>query len=365
MDPGWHTYWKNSGDSGIPTQIKWQLPPGVTAGDIQWPLPKKLPPVEVTTYGYEGEAMLLVPLTLASNLNPGPLNLSAQVSWLECQDQCVPGATNVAAALTIGVENQATPEAAAVEAWRQRVPQPARDWSVAASWERSTNGDTRPLLIQGRFTGPPGHLPAAIGDFFPDANDNFEVQSATINIPDSSADFSLKKNVKKYGGDWPMEISGVLVAADSSYGMSVVLPVGDVPALLSKTVAASESGAGESPVAPNQPSAPLAKPLWLMMCYALIGGLILNIMPCVLPVIALKILGFVSEAKSDPRRVRLLGLIYAAGVLVSFLTLGHDRDRSKSRRASCRLGNAIRQPGIPGVPGHSRYAGGLESFWSV
>ena len=72
MDPGWHTYWKNPGDAGIATQIKWQLPPGITAGEIQWPLPEKLPPAEVTTYGYEDEVMLLVPLTLATNLARRP-----------------------------------------------------------------------------------------------------------------------------------------------------------------------------------------------------------------------------------------------------------------------------------------------------
>ena len=71
MDPDWHTYWKNPGDAGMATKIEWQLPPGVTAGEIQWPLPEKLPPAEVTTYGYNNEVMLLVPLTLAANLKPG------------------------------------------------------------------------------------------------------------------------------------------------------------------------------------------------------------------------------------------------------------------------------------------------------
>ncbi len=64
MEPGWHTYWKNPGEAGQATEIKWQLPPGVTAGEIQWPLPEKIPPAEVTTYGYENEVVLLVPLTL-------------------------------------------------------------------------------------------------------------------------------------------------------------------------------------------------------------------------------------------------------------------------------------------------------------
>lgn len=321
MNPGWHTYWKNSGDSGIPTQIKWQLPTGIVAGEIQWPLPKKLPPIEVTTYGYEGEVLLLVPLTLASNLNPGPLTVTAQVSWLECQDQCVPGATNLSAALTVSEKNLATPESVAIESWRKRVPQPAQAWSVTASWEKPADGDTRPLLIQGRFVGAPRQASTAICDFFPDANDNYQIEPVTVKVPDANLDFSFEKSVKKYAGDWPREISGVLVTADSSYGLSVELPVGDHSPAILKPAASPQIGAGVSPVAANPVSPPPAQPLWRMLLYALIGGLILNIMPCVLPVIALKILGFVNEAKSDPSRVRLLGLIYAVGVLVSFLAL--------------------------------------------
>jgi thiol:disulfide interchange protein DsbD len=321
MAPGWHTYWKNSGDSGIPTQIKWSLPAGVTAGEIEWPLPKKLPPAEVTTYAYEGETMLLVPLTLASNMNPGSIRLSAQVSWLECQDQCVPGATNISATLTVGEANQPTPEAALIESWRKKVPQSSQDWTVTAMWEKPANDDTRPLLIQGRYIGPPEQGAAGIAEFFPDANDNYEIQSATVKVPDANSDFSLEKNVKKYAGNWPTEISGVLASADSSYAFAVELPVSDLPLAMAKASLPPQNGAELPTMAASTVSTPLAQPLWRMLIYALIGGLILNIMPCVLPVIALKILGFVNEGKSDPGRVRLLGVVYAIGVLVSFVTL--------------------------------------------
>lgn len=95
MEPDWHTYWKNPGEAGMATKIEWQLPPGVTAGEIQWPLPEKLPPAEVTTYGYNDEVMLIVPLKLANDLNPGPLDLKAKVSWLECKEACIPGGQDV------------------------------------------------------------------------------------------------------------------------------------------------------------------------------------------------------------------------------------------------------------------------------
>src|ERR1035438_6145022 len=102
MEPGWHTYWKNPGDAGSPTKIEWTLPPGISAGEILWPLPEKLPPAEVTTYGYEDEVMLLVPLKIETNLPAGVLNLAAKVSWLECKDVCIPANQNVEAKLKIG-----------------------------------------------------------------------------------------------------------------------------------------------------------------------------------------------------------------------------------------------------------------------
>jgi len=101
MDKGWHTYWRNSGGSGFPTTIDWQLPQGVTADPIQWPTPEKLPDKELTTYIYEKEVVLLVPLKIAADLRPGPLEIQANVSWLECQVECVKGDAKVKSTLTV------------------------------------------------------------------------------------------------------------------------------------------------------------------------------------------------------------------------------------------------------------------------
>src|SRR5882757_5156610 len=115
MDEGWHTYWKNPGAAGLATKIEWHLPPGVTAGEIQWPLPEIIPPNEITTYGYEHETVLLVPLKFAADLKPGPLVLKADVSWLECKEQCIPGRATVAATLNIGDETKPSVEATLIE----------------------------------------------------------------------------------------------------------------------------------------------------------------------------------------------------------------------------------------------------------
>src|SRR5258706_10183290 len=87
MEPDWHTYWKNPGEAGIATEIKWDLPPGVTVGEIRWPLPEKMSIGGIAFYGYANETVLLMPLTLATNLNPRPLALKAKVSMLRCQEQ--------------------------------------------------------------------------------------------------------------------------------------------------------------------------------------------------------------------------------------------------------------------------------------
>jgi thiol:disulfide interchange protein DsbD len=319
MEPGWHTYWKNPGESGMATKIEWQLPPGITAGEIQWPLPEKLPPIEVTTYGYNDEVVLLVPLKLANDLKPGPLDLKAKVSWLECKEVCIPGKATIETTLNIDNEAKISADDAMIDTWKGKTPQTNNVYSLSAWWEKLASDDTRPLII-----GNQQPLIATKNvkydsvDFFPGASDNFEVQAATEIISAYSADIRLRKVVKKFSGSWPKEIPGVLViqSGNSRYGYEVNAPIverrtGVAPV---SNLSGQNMETGKMPVL-------LSQPLWLMLLYAFIGGLILNIMPCVLPVIALKILGFVGEARSEPRRVRKLGLVYALGVLVSFLAL--------------------------------------------
>jgi thiol:disulfide interchange protein DsbD len=326
MEPGWHTYWKNPGAAGMATKIEWQLPPGVTAGDIQWPLPGKLPPAEVTTYGYADEVILLVPLKLAADLKPGPLDLKAKVSWLECKEACVPGSGDIEATLNIGNETKPSADAAAIDAWKDKIPQTNSFPFVSfqAWWEKPSSDDLRPMIIEGNQFDDLDVIPIDKVDFFPDASEQFEVQATTERIRDAVG-FRLLKIVKKFFGDWPKEISGVVIVEGNhqQWNFEIKLPVSD-KAPADKTISAQtspESSTGVPPVRAGETPALPSQPLWRMLLYAFIGGLILNIMPCVLPVIALKILGFVGESRSDPRHVRKLGLVYAFGVLVSFLLL--------------------------------------------
>jgi len=314
MAPGWHTYWRNPGGPGIPTEVEWKLPPGATPGEIQWPIPEKLvqptdknnPVAEkIINYAYSSEVVLLVPIKLADNLNPGRLELRATVSWLECNVQCVPGKADLSVSLEIGSETETSDSAAVLGRAQSNLPKSDRGvlLRARASWERTVSDGTRAVLIE--WTSG---VAASAQDFFPNAGRNFEVKAETEILASNGNQLRLRKLVTKSEGDWPKEIAGVLLqkSGGAIQAFEVSLPVSDFPGLAA-LVPASKSASNRS--------------LWTMLLYAFIGGMILNIMPCVLPVIALKVLGFVSQAKDAPGQVRGLGLFYAGGVIISFLAL--------------------------------------------
>lgn len=298
METGWHTYWANPGASGMATKLEWKLPPNITAGQIQWPLPEKLGPDDLTTYIYHGETVLVVPLKIGAGAKSGPLEIKAKVSWLECKNVCIPGDALVRATLQIAETPKPSADAAWLESWQKHLPNTSEGLAAQARWEKAATGDTRPLILE--WLGPDKFTTA---DFFPYAADAFEIQPAAENLTDTPGKIRIRKLVKKFEGDWPKQISGVLIVETpgQTQGFEVALQLG-------ATSAENAAASGGSS-------------LLRMLLYAFLGGLILNVMPCVLPVIALKILGFVSQARQDPRAVRKLGLIYTAGVLASFLAL--------------------------------------------
>ncbi|MCX8157429.1 MAG: protein-disulfide reductase DsbD family protein [Verrucomicrobiae bacterium] len=297
-----HTYWQYGGDAGGPTTIKWQLPPFLKAGEIQWPVPEKHEDSGLFTYVYYREAWLLVPLQIASNAPAGPVTLRAQVSWLECETTCLPGEMEVVAELTIGRQAVPSPQAANFAMARQRLPQTGA--KATARWG-APQGDLRQLEIEWE-AGPGSESP----DFFPLPEETFTVAGETTVKELSPGRWQLRKEVKRHGAAWPTRIKGVLVAGfkDQVRGFAVEFQPG-----------------GEAPSSPPPAAAAAAKAgLWvyvIQLLGALAGGFILNFMPCVLPVVSLKILSFVHQSQAQPREVRRLGMVYAAGVLCSFLVL--------------------------------------------
>ncbi|MDB6058068.1 MAG: hypothetical protein JWO95_1912, partial [Verrucomicrobiales bacterium] len=122
IPPKWHTYWRNPGDSGIPTSIKWTLPSGIKAGELQWPIPKKFTEsqgeISLVTYIYEDTVVLLIPMEISKDVAPGQFQLQGKVSWQECEQLCVQGHTDVTATLTIGTETKLSADAPLISQWQ-------------------------------------------------------------------------------------------------------------------------------------------------------------------------------------------------------------------------------------------------------
>jgi thiol:disulfide interchange protein/DsbC/DsbD-like thiol-disulfide interchange protein len=314
MEGNWHTYWRNGGDSGAPTKIAWQLPEGITAGAIQWPVPEKDVTAGLTTYVYRHEAMLLVPLTIAEGVPAGTRELRARISWLECDEVCVPGSAEVQTSLLVGSETKPSTEADRIRTSQKKIPGTSLSLNPEAFWESGSDSDTRPLMIRWK-TSPD----TATADFYPYATDDFEVSGPTERVGSEAGIITLRKPVLRFGDTWPTQVRGLLVTQNSEARMTayeVTMPVG----------VSGETQAAQVPELNKQGSMEArvggaAKSLWKMLLLAFVGGLILNIMPCVLPVIALKVLGFVNQSRESPGRVRQLSGIYALGVVTSFLAL--------------------------------------------
>lgn len=314
MQPGWHTYWRHGGDSGGPTTVRWELPPGVTAGEIRWPAPEWYLDNGFVTFVYHGRAVLLVPLTIAADAPPGPIELRAEVAWLECEKLCLPGRGRVSGRFEIGPEHRPSAYAATVAEAEGKIPPPLPAGAARAYWDGPPAGDTRALVIVWDAPGEGG-----TPDFYwAGGTRDFEVKAAGEVLPSGPGRALLRRTVESLEDRWPAAVSGLLVRRDAKglplAAREVTLAIGNTPpADLALVTEGAEAAGGRG--APRPLSLPLA------LFFGVIGGLILNIMPCVLPVISLKILGFVREAGNRPEVVRRLGLIYALGVWFSFLVL--------------------------------------------
>ena len=301
----WHTYWRYGGEAAQPPEVSWELPEGVTAGEIHWPVPEKLHQLDTYSYIYHHETMLLVPLTVTAE--PGQLKLKAKVNWLECKDVCIPQNRLIEATLVVGEQNRRSRFADQIDQWRAKVPRVDTSIPLNVTWDAPGQDDERRFVVSQEDDSSLELL-----DFYPHAYDSFEVMGATELVADADGRAGIKKGVFKYEGDWPTEIAGLVALKgadqDSPELVETVLVFGALKQSLGAAVAVDNPDAGS--VSALQ-----------MLFFAFIGGLILNFMPCVLPVIALKILGFVKQSQESPAKVKRLGLVYGLGVLASFLLL--------------------------------------------
>jgi thiol:disulfide interchange protein len=294
MVPNWHTYWKFPGDAGIPTEINWKLPDGWKVREIQWPIPLKLDePGEIQIYGYHDEVLLMQEITPPASLKDSNLQFNAEASWLVCEKICIPGSANVK--LDLPVAAQAAPANQELFAkYRRSLPQNWPDAKVARStWQRE--GNELRLTVESAALA---NYPAA--DFFP-----LPEASVVVSHPktERSADGKIVFRIPIETADKNVSaLNGIVVFGQTDNG-----PERNAWSLAMPAVAAA---------APSLPES-----FWKYLLFGFIGGFILNLMPCVLPVISLKIFGFIQHAGQDRRRILRSGLAFVAGIFAWFVGL--------------------------------------------
>ncbi len=293
IKPGWHTYWQTPGDAGAPPDIRWNLPEGVTAGPIQWPAPHRIATADLMSFGYSEHMTMLTELKVAPNAAPSDITLQADSTWYVCADVCIPedGSFALPIKITPASAHVSTAAGAAIAAARAELPKPA-PWPVALA----RSGKTLTLMA-GPDVGADKFSEVA---FFPVEEGvlaNAAPQTAAIE------NRALRLTMTT-GAAAPANVSGLLVLQNGDERVGY-------------TVAAAITGSA-SAVNTEAASAVAVMPLAFALALAFLGGIILNVMPCVLPVLVMKAMSFISRGSDDAAALRRDGLAYTAGVMVTF-----------------------------------------------
>ncbi|MCS3656152.1 protein-disulfide reductase DsbD family protein [Salinibacter ruber] len=310
MEEGWHSYWKNPGASGEPTSIDWALPEGYETSGFQWPYPHQIEFGSLISYGYSDEVLLIATVTPPDTLTPGTTaTLGGRAKWLICEEICLPAHSDVEVTLPVAEEASPKPgRASAFEAARAKHPKRVSDWSVGAG-----RSEGRYTLILG---APDGARPDLEGAYFFPAEKSVVDPGAPQPVTRNGDTYTIALRQSAYAQAPADRLRGVLVAPEGTgwdpdgrvRAMQVDVPVD------STLSAADAMGAGAS-------SAGGGLSLPWALAFALVGGVLLNLMPCVFPVLSVKILGFAEEAGGEAGAMRRHGLLFGAGVLGSMWIL--------------------------------------------
>ena len=295
MAPHWHTYWKFSGDAGLPTELKWKLPPGWKIGEIQWPIPlKTIDPGDIETYGYENEVLLMQEITPPSKIGDSSVKLSADANWLVCEKICIPGGETPQLELPISSTSQpANMELFAC--YRRLLPQNWPGANVAtAEWSRAAS-DLRLKVTSNTLP----NFPAI--DFFPLPDEGTVVGHPTIE----------SRNNNQVTIRIPIESSGKNLSSMAGLLVFAQQPNGE-----------NRTGwqVASTPVVSAAHPAP-ARGVLTFLLFGFLGGIILNLMPCVLPVISLKIFGFIQQAGQSRQKILRSGIAFTVGIFAWFIAL--------------------------------------------
>lgn len=328
IDDGWHIYWKNAGDAGEPPHIKWTIPTGITAGPLQFPAPKRLPLGPLMDFGYEDQVLLPFNLEVAPSTQPGQASLHAKVDWLVCQASCIPGKAELEVTRPVSSTASSATVQPDADLYQhlyhplQKLPQGARPVF------QPTQTGFRLALATGKKESR--------AEFFP-ADQNILDNPAPQKLEATPTGFilDLKKDASLTAP--PTQLNGVLELSGGRAYEITALPgaipkatasVEQVPEIPAPTVASAPQPTPNSAATPTAatPTAPAPAPfsaaaLLRATGLAFLGGLILNLMPCVFPVLFLKGLSLVNSGNEERHKLRTHGLVYTAGILASFWAL--------------------------------------------
>ena len=290
IEPKWHVYWKNPGDSGDSPKVTWTLPRGASAGPIQWPAPVRLHVGPLAAFAYVDEFVLPVRVTWPDALPAGPVEIRAHVDWLVCQEECTPGDADLSLRLP-AAEGDPEPDprwAPLFAGARALLPRPLPPG--AASMARGASGYALTVA-----KGGPWDAPAAAVEFFPEDDVLANAARQPVTRGPEGTTLALAPSARAQAK--PSALRGVLVVGAEPSRVAFAVDTSSVPVRRNTDDDMS---------------------VWSAVFLALLGGVLLNLMPCVLPVLSIKVLGFVERAGEDPKRARRHGWVYGWGVLAAF-----------------------------------------------
>ena len=291
LAPGWHTYWRNAGDAGAAPEIVLARPEGARAGGIEWPAPRRIPTGPLMSFGYEGEVLLPLSLAVPAEAH-GSLTVEAEASWLVCAELCIPEEGRFRLELPVEAGGRPDPALAPLFAAAEAAAPRPSPWTARAAMAAGRAS----LTLEGEGLSAAALREAA---FFPDEPGLIEnAAPQVLRARDGALTLSL---ARPEGAPVPARLSGVVVLVDAAGVRSAY------------AVAAPVGGAVEAGEA--------ALPLWQVLGSALLGGLLLNLMPCVFPILAMKAMALARLSGAARREVRGHAASYTAGVLACFLGL--------------------------------------------